>query len=221
MGTGMGQKMWKMQSLVPCIWGREKHGRTSIKLTLFFCALVYFALLTGCTFDGVRNVTVVDNNGEQIKDILVIPLYSKSFGLFVGPDGKKLLATNKRAITKPFLFNSGDDLMSKKEATKGLMLPLIIFAGKINAVDRWLFLKRNFTPLVLSDDNIYGRSPAVMINGSNSENRVLIDMLLAPNRDQNALKRMLGLEGMKEDIKVDFDENDLTLLGALISKENG
>ena len=169
-------------------------------------------LQLGCAVDGVRYLSVVDKNGNQLRDMLIIPLYSKSFGIGIGPDGKGFHTKDQLILTRPFVFNSGDDLMSKKISTQGIMLPPFIFAGISNDVGHWLFVKKGFTPKLLAENDIYGETPIVMIKSNGDENDKLIDLLLTSKHDQNTLKKLFGVEWIKDEITVVFDKKGVALL---------
>lgn len=179
-----------------------------------FFMIAFLFLQSGCAMDGARYLVVVDENGNQLNGILIVPLYSKSFGIGVGPDGKGFFTKSQLIVTKPFVFNSGEDLMSKKISTKGVNLPPFIFVGSSNYVDNWLFIKKGFTPKLVQSSDIYGEAPIVLTKSSGNDSAKLIDMLLASKHDQNVLKKQFGVEWGKDEITVVFDETDIVLLKA-------
>jgi hypothetical protein len=181
-----------------------------VLVSSFIMALAF--LQSGCSMDGVRHLIVVDENGQQLKGILIIPLYSRSFGIGVGPDGKGYHTKQQLMITKPFVFDSGDDLMSKKISTKGVILPPFVFIGRSNYVDNWLFVKKEFSPKLVQSVDIYGEAPIVMVKSSGTDNTKLIDVLLAPKHDQSIMRKQFGVEEIRHEITVVFDEKDFALL---------
>lgn len=186
--------------------------KSKIKSTIVsFLLLVFLFFQNGCVMDGVKHLTVIDENKNQLKRILIVPLYSKSFGIGVGPEGKGLHSKAQLIVTKPFIFNSGDDLMNQKISTKGISL-LFVFIGSSNYVDNWLFMKKGYIPKLVQRADIYGESPIILTKAINDENSKLIDVLLSPTVDQHFIKKLFGVEWRKDEIAVIFDENDIGLL---------
>ena len=184
-----------------------------IRMVVYGFFIIAFLLLhSGCAMDGVRYLTVVDENGNQLKSILVVPLYAKAFGVGIAPEGEGWYTKTKLIVKKPFVFNSGEDLMSKKISTRSVSLLPFVFVGSINSVNNWLFIKKGFAPRLVNSSDIYGKDPIVLNKSSGNENAKLIDMLLASEHDQNILKKQFGIEWIKEEIAVIFDEKDIELL---------
>ena len=174
--------------------------------------IISLSLLTGCSMKGVRHVTISDDNGDHIKNVLVVPLYSKSFGIGFGPDGKGLHTKYKFIIKNLFSFNSGDDFMSNIVGSRGINLSPLIFIGRSNYVNNLLFIKKGFTPKLVSRADIYNDAPIVMTKSTENDNKVLIDMLLTSKYDQIFLKQQFGIEEDKREIAIVFDEKDIKLL---------
>lgn len=89
-------------------------------IIIFFMSSVL--LLTGCNMNGVRTLSIVNEIGNQLTDVLIIPLYQKSFVIAFGPDGKGFQSETRVVITRLFVFNSGENLLPKKLESKGLSL---------------------------------------------------------------------------------------------------
>jgi hypothetical protein len=174
--------------------------------------IVSLFLLNGCSMKGVRHLTIFDDNGDHIKKILVVPLYSNSFGIGFGPDGKGLHTKYKLIIKKPFIFNSGDDFMSNIVGFRGIYLSPFLFIGRSSNVYHLLFIKKGFAPKLVSRVDIYNDAPIVMTKSTGNDNTVLIDMLLTSKYDQIILKQQFGIEEDKIEIAIVFDEKDIKLL---------
>lgn len=186
--------------------------------SIYSIGIVYFTIvcaaiqLVGCSVDGVKHLTVVDKNQNQINGILVIPLYSRSFVIGFGVDGKGLETKNHLIVTAPFEFDSGDDLMRKKIPTRGVGLQPIFFVGMSNYLDNWLLIKKGYSPKLIKRSDVYKDEPIMMTSSPNNENVRLIDMLLAVNPDQPELKKQFNIKKSDEEIIVELDEKSIWLL---------
>ena len=179
--------------------------------------LLCLALLTqGCAMDGVRRVTFINEHSTPVNGVLVVPLYSISVGIGVGPDGQGLFSTARLLVEKPFVCESGDDLMRQKIQTRGCcVFPLpLIFIGKMRPVDSWLFVKKHYAPRAIRGDYINGDAPISLTYSTGNESEVAIDILLLPKPDQQALKKLFDVKGMKEDVQVNLDDAARALLKA-------
>jgi len=185
--------------------------KLSRMLAFSFFIMVFLLLHSGCAMDGVKYLIVVDENGNQLKSILIVPLYSKAFGLGIAPEGHGWHTKGKLIVKKPFVFNSGEDLMSKKIHTRGVILPPLMFIGSSNSVDNWLFIKKGFAPKMVDSSDIHG-NVIVLIKSNGNDTAKLIDMLLASEHDQNMLKKQFGVEWVKDEIAVIFNKKDIELL---------
>jgi len=174
--------------------------------------IVSLSLLNGCSMKGVRHLTIYDDNGDHIKNVLVVPLYSKSFGIGFGPDGKGLHTKYKLIIKNLFIFNSGDDFMSNIVGSRGINLSPFIFIGRSNYVYNLLFIKKGFAPKLAARADIYNDAPIVMTKSTENDNMILIDMLLTSKYDQIFLKQKFGIDEDKNEIAIVFDEKDIKLL---------
>ena len=175
--------------------------------------LIILLIVTGCAMDGVRHVSVIDKDKQDIKNIVVFPLYSSSFGIGIGPDGNGP-RSSLRAFTKPFLFSSGEDIISKQIQGRGFIIPPFIFIGTSKYVEHWLFIKKGFAPLLVSSSDIYKDAPIVMTLSENGDRKKYIDVLLAENPDQTTLKEIFNSSHLSENIKVELDREAIMLLKA-------
>ncbi len=162
--------------------------------------------LAGCGMEGVRHVVLVDQNKNPLNEVIVFPLYNGSFGMGIGPEGKGFWFPFG-ASTKPFSFNSGEDLMSKQRQGRGIIIPIppFIFIGTSQGVNRWLFIKKGYSPLAVTRIMVYGPSPLVMETSNNDDNRKAIDLLLSQEPNQAKLKSMFKANGVKGNIHVEID----------------
>lgn len=181
-------------------------------VTITISVIAFLKFNNGINVDGVRYLTVIDGNGIKLNNIIVVPLYSKSFVIGIGPDGKGFHSKQKLIVSKPFKFNSGDDLMANNIKTKGIYLPPLIFIGNSNYVDNWLFVKKGYYPKLARSSDIYSETPIIMIRTITNDNDKLFDMLLESKYDQNVLKKQFGIEKGNYDIVVVLDEKDIALL---------
>jgi hypothetical protein len=177
--------------------------------------LIYLvvAVISGCSMEGSKPVTVVDNNGKQIMDVLVFPLYESSYGIGIGPDGKGL-HFGSRVFTKQLVINSGDDLLKKQINSKGLMIPPLIYLGSSNYVGNYLFAKKGYAPQVVERYALFNEARIVMTKTENDEYGKVIDKFLAQDSDQIGLKRMFNAEHLNQNIQIVLDSKDIALLKA-------
>ena len=159
-------------------------------------------------------MTVLDNDSKTIEDIVVLPLYQSSYGIGFGPDGKGL-GSSPKVFTKPFCFSSGEDIARRQMQGRGIIIPPFIFIGTSKYVRRWLFIKKDYTPVTVDASQIYGDSPIVMIRFNNEENIKFIELLLSKSPDQNELKKIFKDGDVESDIKLDLDIKDVSLLKSI------
>ncbi len=157
---------------------------------------------------------MLGDNSEAIQDIVVLPLYQSSYGIGFGPDGRGLQSSSK-VFTKPFRFNSGEDIMSKQIQGRGIIIPPFIFIGTSKNVNHWLFMKKSYIPIAVHSSQIYGASPIVMKPSRNDENKKYVELLLSEKPDQYELKKLFKASYLKEDIKMELDTNDVSLLKSI------
>jgi len=222
-------KPWVNEWIKKCGCKRLSMPRKEIYNKKTWVAIGILCLLTAVAImsqtvhstDGKLSLKIVDEKGMQLQDVLFVPLYVKSFGVGFGPDGKGLHIRGKTLITKPFVINSGEDVMSKKIASKGMLFApfgsnsgLFAYIGSGNNISRCIFVKKGFAPKLFSDSDMYADAPIVLIKSNDDGNQKLIDLLLAPMHDQKILKRAIGGEQIEGDISVFFDERDTALLNS-------
>jgi hypothetical protein len=171
------------------------------------------------SMDGKQHLKIVDKKNIELRDILIIPLYSKSLGIGIGPFGMGPRTSASFVIKKPFTFNSGEDIMSKKVPSKGIIVAPFgkksgLFGGvfKNNDIVRYALIKKGFAPALIKQDDIYGNSPIIMTSSDNKENAQIIKKLIAPQNDQDALKKIFVAYEIEEKINVSFDEQEVALL---------
>lgn len=194
----------------------------SIHNKIAFIILGAVLLTSGCVMDGVKHVTVLDGNAEPLKGILVIPLYSSSAGIGFGAEGTGSRSKAQFQVKKPFLFDSGEDLMSKQLHTRCVLIPLPlppwcmgIWSG--DEAFAWLFVKKQQGIIALGRSNLYSNKPILMTNSAPSEVSQVVDLLLNPRGDYQAIKKRFGVEWMQqiEDVQVTLDDTDTEVLKAL------
>lgn len=183
---------------------------------LSFCLTL---LAQGCAMEGVRHVTILDDHSAPLNGILVVPLYGSSAGVGVGAEGAGPHSATKLLVERPFMFNSGEDLMAKQIQTRGVVIPFPLppwcfFIGRSHTVASWLCLKKEYGARALDRSDIFGESPIVMTNVDQNEVREAVDILLRPNADQKALKQLFKVEWMNGDIQLSLDAADRDLLNA-------
>jgi hypothetical protein len=175
--------------------------------------IIILLFVTGCAMEGTRHISVIDKDKKDINDIVVFPLYSSSFGIGIGPDGKGPWAS-PTTFTKPFLLSTNEDIMSKQIQGRGIFIPPLIFIGTSKNVVHWLFIKKSYAPLVVSRQMIFSEAPIVMSLSENGDRQKCIDILLSENPDQTTLKEIFNSNHLKEKIKLELDEQAIMLLKA-------
>ena len=186
-----------------------------------FIILVAGFLTTGCVMDGVKHVTVLDDNSEPLKGVIVIPLYASSAGIGFGAEGVGSRSETQFQVKKPFLFNSGEDLMVKQLHQRCVVIPLPLppWCMGIRSGDgafAWLFVKKQKGIIALSENDLCDNKTIFMTNTAPSEVYQTVDLLLNPRGDYEAIKKRFGLGRMQEiqNVQVILDDADRELLKA-------
>ena len=171
-------------------------------------------LAPGCAMDGVRRVTVVDQNSTPLTGVVVLPLFTVSAGIGVGAEGKGPRTASRTVVEQAFLFDSGEDLIKQQAHIRGAIIPIppFIFIGKSRYVGSWLFLKKQHAPRALQRSDIYADKPIVLATSNETPCRAAIDLLMQAQPDQLALKRLFGVEWIKEDVAVQLTDKARALL---------
>jgi hypothetical protein len=185
------------------------------KTLLYLCLLFFCFAHGGCSFidDGIdqtEHVLIVDTTGNQLTDVVVIPLYYKSYGIGAGPDGKGF-KSSRYVITKPFLFHSGNDLMKNSLRSKYIvtMFPPHFFVGSGSHVVSWLFIKKGYSPQLPKEEMVI---PIVMTKSNGNENSKIADILLASKPNQEALKKLFTVDLGNENINIELNKKDIAVL---------
>jgi len=181
-------------------------------------------LTQGCAMTGVRRVTILDSQGGSLNGILVVPLYANSGGVGFGAEGDGPHSVAQLLVNKPFMFNSGEDLMSKLIQIRGVIIPFpfppwCCFVGKSHVVESWLLMKEHYVIKALHQNDIYLDSPIVMTLSTGNECERVIGLLLQPNVDQQTLKKLFNVEWLKGDVQVNLDTQARALLDSQRHKE--
>jgi len=142
-----------------------------------------------CTYTSPKQyiTTVTDENSEHVRGVLVVPVVKKYRALAVGPDGMGAEGIPVRSVEKPFLWNSGDDLIPKHLKSSGIMFLPMVGVRKSVSVSKWLLLKRGYKPLVISNNK-----NSVYRSGGHYA-------LLEPSDDQNRSPRMISPQKIKQE----------------------
>jgi len=181
------------------------------KNLIFTCLIA--VTISGCAMDGTKQVTIVDKDSKEIKDIVVFPLYQSSYGIAFGPDGKGIHLGSK-AFIKPFVISSGDDLIKKKINGRGIIIPPFIYIGTSKYVGRYLITKKGYAPKIVYESMIYSEPKIVMSASVNNDHEKIIDKMLASDIDQKHIKRTFNSEHLDEKIQIGLDSSDIALLKA-------
>lgn len=128
------------------------------------------------------------------------------------PDGNGLHAPYTPVIMEPFVFTSGDDILTNKVPARGLMLVPILYIGDFKSVHRWLILKKGYSPLAIDENVVWEARPIAMTASPRDEVTPCIDLLLAAKPDQGALRTMMNAQDITESIAVRLDAKDKALL---------
>ncbi|MEA5115192.1 MAG: hypothetical protein VB050_14320 [Geobacteraceae bacterium] len=175
----------------------------TIVFIIILSILIYYNFFTN--MDGVSHLHVYGEN-KELKGVLVIPLYAKTYGIGFGVDGKGIHTPIKYIIRKPYVFDSGGDLLKNKIKTKGFMLSSKSFIGRTMSIKVMILLKKGYLPKFLFDNNIYSGAPIYMKKSNNDANVKMINILLKTKPDQIILKRILLIECLKDDESLHLSE---------------
>ena len=98
--------------------------------------------------DPVHFVDAV--TGETISEVLVMPLYSSSKGMFIAPEGPSK-AVVRNYLDNPFVYRAGAPFKIKKPRVfVGLPL-LMVFIGQVKDLEGILVVARDYFPLWTGD----------------------------------------------------------------------
>jgi hypothetical protein len=98
--------------------------------------------------DPVQFVDAV--TGETISEVLVMPRYSSSEGMFIAPEGPSK-AIVRNYLDNPFVYRAGAPFKIRKPcAFVGLPL-LMVFIGQVKDLDGILVVARDYSPLWTDD----------------------------------------------------------------------
>jgi hypothetical protein len=190
-------------------------------LSLFMITL--FILSHEMTMDGEKRLRIVDRKGNDLMAVVIIPLYSKTCRIGVGLDGKGFSGPENLLITKPFLLDSGEDIMSKKIPSRGIIIAPFgdtsgVIAGifKSNNFGSFAAIKKGYAPVVIKGDDINGIKSIVMTDADNQQNAVVLNMLIATPTNQHALQRIFGAVAIRDKIDVSLDGQDIALLKSTV-----
>jgi hypothetical protein len=163
--------------------------------------------------DGEHFLKVVDKNNVEIQDVIVVPLYSMSVGIGIGPFGMGPRSSASYIVTKPFTLNSGEDIMSKKIPSMGIIVAPFgknsgLFGGFFSSrnIIRYFFIKKGYAPELIRRNNIYGTSSIVMTRADNRKNAEIMNTLIASPIDQGALRSLFIAGEIDGEIDVSLDE---------------
>jgi hypothetical protein len=125
-----------------------------MKNRLVFGALA-IGVVTSCSHTDPTQytTTVIDENRVHIKDAVIVPIIKTSKRLSFGPDGKGVTSSPSGVMAKPFRWNSGDDLVPERFKSSGVMFFPMAVAAKDITIEGWLLLKKNYQPLVISNNS--------------------------------------------------------------------
>ena len=165
---------------------------------------------------SARHVTAVNESGESLNALIVLPLYSISSGINLGPDGKRLTDHGEiLLIRSASVFDSGGNLFEKEEQSRGVLItiPPFVFMGTGRGVRSRLLLKKQYVPQAWFQHDNHPR-PLVLKTSTGNECEQAIDLLLQPQPDQQALKKLFQVEWLEGDVLVDLDAEARALLQA-------
>ena len=177
-------------------------------LTLIFLIL---SNLAGCSMEGQQQVSIRDIKSNKISNITVLPLYQSSFGIGFGPDGIGP-SSSSRLFSKPFSFNSDEDIHMKQLKGKGIFIPPVIYLGTTKYVDHWLFIKKGYAPVAVNRSQIYSGTPIVMEASDNESNKSYIELLVAKSPNQSELKKIFNASTLDGQINIELDTETRHLL---------
>lgn len=173
-------------------------------------------VVVGCAMNGRREVVVPDEDGTQLHEVLVIPLYLNSFDVNIGIEGKPLAKSYNRevVITKLFLFNSGEDIIAKQIPSRGVIVPIppIAYSGSDHTIIRYLIVKSGYQPIVLSHHDVASKRWKAMTRTAENPLPSIIQLLLSSTPDQAGLKNMMNATDLKDSIQVRLSPEDVALL---------
>jgi hypothetical protein len=199
------------------------------KLVLLVIAILSLLLITlfilssEMSMDGEKHLRIVDRNGRDLTAVVIIPLYSKTYRIGFGPDGKGFSGPESLLITKPFIINSGEDIMINKIPSRGIIIAPFsdksgVIAGFFRSNNFWSFavIKKGYAPVVIKGDDMYGIKSIVMTNADNNQNADVINTLVATPTNQDALRRIFRAGPIRDKIDVSLAGTDIALLKSTV-----
>ncbi|MES9906534.1 MAG: hypothetical protein ABW168_28115 [Sedimenticola sp.] len=161
-------------------------------------------------------MVIVDNEGSSVNHVTVVPLFAVNIGVGVGADGKGP-HTYTHLVTKPFIFNSGEDLIAYHPSSKQVLIPvpLGVVAGKGYSGVRWLILKEGYSLKIVNRVQIYSDRPIVLERKQGASHKDVVNNLLSIPVTQAKIKQLFKMTKLSEDIKVEFNMQDRAILDSI------
>ena len=149
---------------------------------------------------------IVNHRSEPICGATIVPLVSTRSGLRVGPDGAGPETELIEFVGKPFLWNSGDDLLPSTLRSSATMIVPMVAGGKNVTVNKWLVLKKGYEALIVTNErsSIYysggppltakgqKNAPFHLAPGGDLNRRQIISVLSSSLPDKVAVGRIFG-----------------------------
>jgi hypothetical protein len=191
------------------------------RIRLNLAVIIVIAAIAGCAGgNGSAPKDVVSSDGTPLSQVCVIPLYQMHDGIAYGPDGKGGYDYPGFYLRAPYTVDSGDDFIKNRLPSKRMIPPFIAFGTGYYAA-RSLLVKRGYSPLLISDSDVFNNQPLILTVASPLEAEGVIAMLTAKQPNQEEMYNLFHIQKViylpkrdpiKEMVHVEFSDNDLSLL---------
>ena len=178
--------------------------------------ILYVIYISGCASgSGIQHKKIINQEGQGIDSVCVIPAYKKVSGLGLGPDAKGSKISPNVYLLKPYKFIDGDNIVNGIVGNQRKIIPspLLLSAGESLSYIRLLVLKSGYKPKILRRSDVYIDKPLILTETGNHEAGRIISYLKAYKAHQVFLRSLFGIQ---EDIIVQYTDDEILYLDLCI-----
>jgi len=191
--------------------------------------------IAGCNNGkGSARKEVVNDRGEQLNHVCVVPLYKKLSGVAIGPDGKGVDASPGFYLMAPYVVDSGDDFMRKLLPSLPIIAPMLAM-GTGYYDERLLLIKDGYLPRLVGRSDLFHEESIVLVTTTGSQAEKATAMILANEPKQEDLYVLFKIDSLLyppddyplenrpqknpqlEHVYVELDDNDTSLLRSCVA----
>jgi hypothetical protein len=170
----------------------------------------------GCSGDPklVRHRPILDDAGQPVDFVCVIPAYFKVSGVSFGPDGTGRKTAEDVYLKRPFKFRSGEDFAAHvvPNETRIVPIPPLIAFGDAVTPSRFLLIRGGFNPVLLRGHERHMREPFVLKRSQERLPDELLELLTEQKDDQVMLRKYFKPEESVQAIRFEYSSTDIDVV---------